>query len=78
MATSEVKRVIEPTKPTFEEGTLVISSLGKIVLVTQSYTLNKGSFCGVSISPLRVGEYSDSWAKSSFKPFKGSVTLIEA
>lgn len=78
MATSEVKRVIEPAKPTFKRGELVVTRSGKVILCEGDgvgTTLFNGTCIG-NCADDHVGFY-DTWQCEGAKPFKGSVTLTE-
>lgn len=79
MATSEVKRIIEPNKPGFKKGTLLIAPSGMVVMCDGGEA--SLTFSGIvmhAVYMYLVGDTSKDWAKNSFKPFKGSVTLTEA
>ena len=63
-------------KPTsFKRGELVISNIGRIILVTDEspYT---STFSGVQLHPVgELGRESFAWDKDCFTQFQGKITL---
>lgn len=77
MATSEVKRIIEPVKPAFSRGDIVQHSEYGPVLVSDHPNQSSALFQGVVLAGADIGWHFQSFSKDKCKPFKGSVTLTE-
>lgn len=76
MATSEVKRIIEPNKSEFKAGEIVHHTEYGVVLVTNTPPCID-TFHGVVLGGISIGQLTI-LRKEYCKPFKGSVTLTEA
>lgn len=74
MATSEVKRVIEPEKTVFERGTIVMHvEYGPILI---GVGCSSDAIYGTRLSGEGIG-ISGPYLKERCRLFKGSVTLTE-
>ena len=63
----------EETDGLFTEGNLV-ESKGLIILVAGN-GIDDGEFSGQVVASGLAGDYSNTWVRSAFKQFRGTVTL---